>query len=135
MVDLVNVHPEIWKNCTAQLVNVISQVITQKKFEDATRTSATEVVLALSQHMPASLRKIEETKTMLFPALVQMMTEVEEDMNTWAASTDEKEIGLNDPHNTAINAINRLSMDLGEKTVMVTVSSLIQVCIKSEDWK
>ena len=62
---------------------------------------------------------------MFFPALFQMLTEVEEDMDTWATSTEEKEVGLNDPYNTAINAINKLSVDLGEKTVMAACSGLI----------
>jgi hypothetical protein len=43
--------------------------------------------------MPASLRKIDETKTMFIPALVQMLTEVEEDMDTWAEQKDEEEVG------------------------------------------
>jgi len=51
----------------------------QTSFEDSTRASATEVILALSNNMPASLRKIPETKSQLIPALAQMLTEVEED--------------------------------------------------------
>ena len=75
--------------------------------------------------MPASLRKIEETKTMLFPAFMSMLTEVEENMDVWTTTTDEKEIGQTDPYNTAVNAINRLSIDLGEKTVLAATTGLI----------
>lgn len=42
----------------------------QKTFEDGTRASASEVILALGQNLPASLRKVDETKTMFFPALI-----------------------------------------------------------------
>jgi hypothetical protein len=49
MNELTNIHPEIWKNTTNQLVNVISQVMSQKSFENGTRASAVEVVLALAQ--------------------------------------------------------------------------------------
>ena len=78
--------------------------------------------------MPASLRKAAaaETKTMLFPALVQMMTELDNDMDTWATSTDDEAAGQTDPYNTAVNAVNKLSVDLGEKTVMAATSGLIQ---------
>lgn len=76
--------------------------------------------------MPASLRKIDETKTMFIPALVQMLTEVEEDMNEWAQINEEKEVGNTDPYNTAVAAINRLSGDLGEKTMMPVCTALIQ---------
>jgi len=77
--------------------------------------------------MPASLRKLDEVKNLLLPALVQMLTEVEEDMDTWAESTDEKEaaVGNTDPYNVAINAINCISTDLGEKTILMPFSALI----------
>ena len=108
----------------------------QKGFEDGTRSAATEVILALSSQMPASLRKIEETRTQFLPALVQMLTEVVEDDETWAESTEEKEaaVGNTDPHNVAINAINCISNDLGEKIVMAPFSALVQSCIKSAKW-
>jgi hypothetical protein len=133
MHDLTTACPEIWKQATSQLVNVISQVMTQKNFENGTRSAATEVILALSREMPASIRKLEETKNMLLPALFQMLTEVEEDMDTWAESTDEKEaaVGNTDPYNVAVNAINCISTDLGEKTVLIPFTALIQNCIKS----
>jgi hypothetical protein len=85
--------------------------------------------------MPASLRKIDETKTLFIPALVQMLTEVEQDMDTWAQSVEEKENSSTDPFNTAVNAINRISNDLGEKTIMVPCSQIIQTCIKSAKWE
>lgn len=137
MHDLTTACPEIWKQATPQLVNVISQVMIQKNFENGTRSAATEVVLALSREMPASLRKVEETKSMFLPALVQMLTEVEEDMQTWAESTDEKEavVGNTDPHNVAINAINCISTDLGEKTILMPFSALIQNCIRNQKWQ
>jgi hypothetical protein len=77
--------------------------------------------------MPASLRKVDETRFMFIPALVQMLTEVEEDNEVWAETSDDKEGGVGniDPHSVAINAINQLSNDLGEKTIMATCSQLI----------
>lgn len=54
-----------------------------------------------------------------------MLTEVEEDDQTWATSIEEKEISSTDPHSIAVNAINRISSDLGEKTVLAPCTSLI----------
>lgn len=137
MIELTNTCPEIWKKCTSQLVNVISQIIMQKTFEDGTRSAATEVVLALSSQMPASLRKIEETKSMLLPAFVQMLTEVDDDLNVWGETPEEKEgaSGNTEPYHVAINAINCISNDLGEKNIMLPCSALIQQCRQSANWK
>ena len=120
MQELTNTCPEIWKKSASQLINVISQVINAKSFENGTRSAATEVVLALSSQMPAALRKADETKTLFIPALVGMLTEVEEDMDTWADQIDEKDgaVGSTEPHQVAVNAINSLSNDLGEKAVL-----------------
>mmetsp|Transcript_5143 Transcript_5143/g.3605 ORF Transcript_5143/g.3605 Transcript_5143/m.3605 type:complete len:117 (+) Transcript_5143:539-889(+) len=49
MEDLTKNHPEIWKGNTAQLVNVISQVMTTKDFDEGTRAAASEIVAALSE--------------------------------------------------------------------------------------
>lgn len=135
MIDLTNTHPEIFKNMTAKLVNVFSQVMIQSTFEDSTRSAATEVILSISNQMPASLRKIDEVKTMFIPALVKMMTEVENDESVWAETVENKESGTVDSFNTAVNAINRISMDLGEKTVLLACTPIIKSCITAEDWK
>lgn len=68
--EFTSTHPEVWKNNSGQLLNIISQVISTKSFEIGTRANATEVVLSLAKEMPAALRKAEETKTLLFPGLV-----------------------------------------------------------------
>jgi len=49
MEDLTKNHPEIWKSNTAQLVNVISQVMQTKDFEEGTRAAAAEILAALSE--------------------------------------------------------------------------------------
>ena len=82
--ELTSAHPEVWKNATPPLVNLISEVCSVKDFEDGTRSAAIEVILSLSAEMPASLRKIDETKTKFFPSLVKMLMEGENDLDTWA---------------------------------------------------
>ena len=75
--ELTSAHPEVWKDTTSQLLNVMSQVITQTTFEQGTRAAAVEVILSLSEQMSAALRKAPETKSQVFPALTSMLMEVE----------------------------------------------------------
>ena len=116
-------------------MNVVAQVMSQASFEQGTRSTATEVVLALSAQMPAVLRKTEETMSMFLPALVKMLTEVEEDEGVWADTEEEKEMSGTDPYSTAVNAINRVSVDLGEKCILGPCSVLIQAAVKSDKWQ
>lgn len=62
-----------------------------------------------------------------------MLTEVEEELEVWSESTEEKE--STQPYHVAVNAVNCLSNDLGEKTVLVPFSSLVQACVKSPRWQ
>lgn len=62
---------------------------------------------------------------MFIPAIINMLTEVEEEMDAWAETNEEKESGNTDPYNTGVSAINRLSMDLGEKTMLPVCSMFI----------
>jgi len=87
--ELTGVHPDIWKSQTSQLLNVISQIMLQKQFEDATRAAAVEVVVSVAREVPACLRKSEEVKTMFFPNLISMMMEVQEDYAQWASTPEE----------------------------------------------
>ena len=48
MIELTNIHPEIWKQSVAQLTNVASHIITTNSFEDTTRGSAVEIMSTLS---------------------------------------------------------------------------------------
>jgi hypothetical protein len=48
MVDLTKTHPTCWKDTGADLVNVMSNVMTMTDFEEGTRSQAAEVVLTLS---------------------------------------------------------------------------------------
>lgn len=74
---------------------------------------------------------------MFIPALVSMLTEVEEDQEAWAEQIEEKDgaVGSTEPHQVAVNAINSLSNDLGEKPVLAACSGLIQVCVTSAEWQ
>ena len=85
--------------------------------------------------MPASIRKAKQLQTQLFPAYVKLLTEVEEDEQTWAETNDENNVGNTDPFNTGVNAINTLSVNLGEKTIMPLAQGMVTQLIKSENWK
>lgn len=132
--ELTGAHPEVWKSNTSKLLNVVSQVIMHKEFEAGTRSAAVEVVLALSEEMPASLRKAPETTTSFFPALVSMLTEVEEDDETWADEAENKDMLGSDPHSTAVQAISRFCRDIGEKKTLEAAQPLIGKCIQSQNW-
>lgn len=81
--------------------------------------------------MPAALRKANETQNAFFPALVSMLTEVEEDEQTWAESIENKDMLGSDPFSTAVSALTRFCKDIGDKKTAEAAQPLIAKCIQS----
>ena len=125
LADLTGAHPEVWKSTTAPLVKLVSEVCSHTDFEDGTRSAAIEVLLSLSAEMPAALRKIQETKTLFFPALVKMLMEDDRDDETWAEEVDDADKLATDPVSTASSSLQRFAADLGEKTTLAAVTPII----------
>jgi hypothetical protein len=64
-----------------------------------------------------------------------MLEEVEDDTETWADTTEEDEISATGPASTAMDAIRRLALDLGEKTTIAVAQPLIAANIAKENWQ
>ena len=90
MIELTATHGDIWKACLPILIGVVSEVIKHKDFEEATRSSALEMITSLAENMAALLRKeLDQLNTVFFPALALMMTElVHADLQAWLAEED-----------------------------------------------
>ena len=83
-VDLTQMHPQFLKDELKTLVKIISDIVRAKDFETGTRTQASEIVLNLTDDMPAMMRNVPEMKSEFFPAIVQLVTECEMDNQIWA---------------------------------------------------
>jgi hypothetical protein len=90
LVDLSKTHPHFWKDQIQQLVIIVSDIVKARHFEDGTRSQAAEVVLTLSESVPATVRKIQEVKNLFFPALIEMIACCEEDESVWNESADDE---------------------------------------------
>lgn len=134
LVDLTQMHSQFWKDSISPLVKIVSDIVRVKDFEHGTRAQAAEVVLNLTEQMPAMMRKAPEMKSEFFPAIVQLVTECEEDTEVWAKSTDD-ELGTgSDAYSTGVSAIARLSLQMKEKFTIDASASLIQSCLAHADW-
>lgn len=132
--ELTNAHAEIWKN-PAELLKIISEVMKFDKFEDGTRSAATEVLLALSSNMPAVLRKADNMKTHVFPALASMLMEVEQDQATWEDMEEDVDMVGRDPVTTSMSSLMRLCEDLGSKTTIACTDVIIEELLSGSEWQ
>ena len=128
-------HSQFWKDSLTPLVKIVSDIVRVNDFEHGTRTQASEIVLNLTEQMPAMMRKVPEMKSEFFPAIVKLVTECEEDMDVWSKSTDD-ELGTgSDAYSAGVSAVARLSLQMKEKFTLDASASLIQSCLDHADWK
>lgn len=108
MIELTQLHGEIWTSCIPKLIFVTSQVMKNRDFEDATRQSALEILNTLSETNASSLRKHQtDLNDHLFPAIAYMMTEVTngDDLDAWFAEEDTELQAKNDPASVAADSL------------------------------
>ena len=137
MIDMAEFHQEIFKDYGTVLVDVISQIMLNKDFEDGTRSNAKEILLSLADKAPAMVRKIENVKTQFYPALFEMITEVPfaDDLKAWAEENEEEVVTRTDPHGVAREALIRFARIIGEQVTIEASSELIKQGIIDSDWK
>ena len=101
--------PEFFKEAAATVVKIVSDVARNDEFEESTKSQACEIVLNMTEKMPAVLRKVNEVKTDFWPALMQLLARCEVDMETWEASLDDEMGTKSDAYSTAVSSIGRIS--------------------------
>lgn len=137
LVDLTQQVPTYFQgeHTVAFLTKVVGDIARTTDFEEATRTQACEVVLNMTESSPAIMRKVAEVKSVFLPALVQLLTECEQDMEAWEASVDDEAGTRSDPYATGVSSISRLATQLKEKFTIDATSTIIPECLNQADWK
>jgi hypothetical protein len=134
-VNLAQTHAVFLQDNIPQLVKIISDIIKMKDFEEGTRSQATEVVLTLAEQVPATLRKEQAIKSDFYPALIQMLTECEEDMDAWTETADDEFGAGNDIYSTGVSSIERLAVQMKENVTLQACGPVISQCLEHQDWK
>lgn len=134
MQELTSAHPEVWKNISSQLMDIVNKVASFKDFEDGTRACAIELGLALAEEMPSALRKSQDATKSFLMTLFEMLKEVEEDEATWAETVEDPDKLSTDSVSTASQAIVRLAKNVGEKTIVTICQPIIMENVNQDIW-
>jgi hypothetical protein len=135
LVSLAQTHPQFMSSKITEIVKIISDIIKMKDFEEGTRSQAAEVVLTLAEEVPAAMRKEKLISSDFFPALIQMTTECEEDMDTWTETVDDESGTGTDVYSTGVASIERLASQMKEKITLEACGPFISQCLAHQDWK
>lgn len=135
LTELTGMQPDIWNKYLSDIFVICSQIANAKQFQEKTRSEAIELLLIIAGNKKQEVRKLEEVKTQFFPALLQMMAEVEHKDNLAAWTADEADDTTKiDPSSSASSAVSRLAEALGGKATIALCDTHIMGYMKSEDW-
>jgi hypothetical protein len=135
LVSLAQTHPQFLSHQITQVVKIVSDIVKMKDFEDGTRSQAAEVVLTLAEEVPATVRKEALVKSDFFPALIQMVTECEEDMDAWTESVADEFGTGNGVYSAGVASIERLSNQMKHAVTLEACGPVISQCLAHQDWK
>lgn len=124
IIELTQVHGEIWEKSCGKLIFVMSEVMKANNFEPSTRQSAVEIITTLAEEMASMLRKqTEGIKEHLFPAMFQMIAEPElqDELDEWYEQENVEDIAKNDPSSVAKTALDRIASAIGEKQTLANI--------------
>ena len=139
MTHLCEFHPALFETHLSGIITIVSQVMTNSEFDEDTRSIAAEMIVALAAAYPALVRRLDDVKTTFFPAIFQMIADVElkddSELQEWSEKRELDDISRTDPHGVGKQILGRFAADIGEKTTISATSDLIKEAITNEDWK
>lgn len=135
LVELAESCPKFLRSNLENVFEMCIKAFNDEEIEDSWRHLALEVMVSLAENAPAMVRnKAEKYVIVLIPMILQMMTDLEEDMS-WSVSDDVDEDDTNDNNIIAESALDRLACGLGGKSVLPHIISTIPGMLLHVDWK
>ncbi|KAK2719944.1 importin-5-like [Artemia franciscana] len=135
LVDIAENTPKFLRPHLSGVIDLCMKAVQETSLEDSWRHLALEVVVTLSETVPATVRKMALSH---IPGLVQtllvMMTDIEEDEN-WATSDEVTDEDSDDNAVVAESSLDRIACALGGKTVLPHIVSALPNMMGSADWK
>ncbi|KJE88836.1 hypothetical protein CAOG_00415 [Capsaspora owczarzaki ATCC 30864] len=139
LIELAEHSPTSFRNCFAEVVNtLVAAAGNTAQLEDGTRHLCVELLVTFAERHPGMCRRFEGFAGVVVPVLLQMMVEYDESEQAavaWAASNSEV---AEDEDETAIvgeQALDRIAVALGGKTLISAVLAPISQMLQSQDWR
>lgn len=134
-VDLAELSPGFLKPYINNIVPAMVTIATATNLEDATRQLGVEFLITFAENKPAWARKYPKFVETILPILVNMMLEVEETPEAeWNLGENEDEVDITNS-DVAEEALDRISIALGGKSLVPMLFGAIPQLMQSTDWK
>nr|CCA16520.1 importinlike protein putative [Albugo laibachii Nc14] len=139
-IQVAEAHPKFFKSALEQLGNAMLVIMTSQEMSPETRDLALELVVTICENASGTVRKSSQFIQMLLPTTLQLICEVEDDPE-WKLKFDSPDMYMesHDDENivseAGANAITRLSIALGGKSILPVVIPVIRSYLADQDWR
>ncbi|KAJ3022606.1 UNVERIFIED_CONTAM: hypothetical protein HDU68_009027, partial [Siphonaria sp. JEL0065] len=136
LIELAEADPKLFRIHLPHLIEFVSTVMQNEELDSPTRQTAVELLIALAESRPGMIRKLPQFTATIVPILLSWMAKIE-DSPTWYNTED---LSQDDDDNDedyvfAEQAIDRLSIALGGKTMLSIAFNLIPKLLGSTEWQ
>ncbi|KAI9345625.1 armadillo-type protein [Obelidium mucronatum] len=136
LIELAEADPKLFRIHLPHLIEFVSSVMQNGELDSPTRQTAVELLIALAEARPGMIRKLPQFAATIVPILLSWMAKIE-DSQSWYTTED---LSQDDDDNDedyvfAEQAIDRLSIALGGKTMLSIAFNLIPKLLGSPEWQ
>ncbi|KAJ3075622.1 hypothetical protein HDU98_007434 [Podochytrium sp. JEL0797] len=136
LIELAEADPRLFRVHLPSLIDFVATVMQNQDLDSPTRQTAVELLIALAEARPGMIRKLPQFTQTIVPILLSWMAQIE-DNESWYTTED---LSQDDDDNDedyvfGEQAIDRLSIALGGKTMLTIAFTLIPKLLGSPDWK
>lgn len=134
LVSIAQVQPMFFRGALDVMAGAMLSVAAYDGLEFSTRVMALELLITISETAPALARRCQPLVQGVFPLAFQVMLEVEEEEDEWAAGKYSEE-PCDDNSSAGEEAVERLAAGLGGRVAVEPVLRLVQTYSSSSSWR
>ncbi|RKO92447.1 armadillo-type protein [Blyttiomyces helicus] len=133
LMDLAGEYPALLRSVLPDLVEFVANIMRNANLEDNTRKSAVELLVIIAEANPGMVRKQQVFVNTLVPILLEWISTIEEDED-WYTTDDIDDDDNEDFNMIAAQALDRLAISLGGKTLLPIIFAHVPPMLSDESW-
>ena len=133
VIELIDMDARFLRSQIAAIADLMLQICSTAELEDSTRQLGMEFLVALAEKSPGLARKMKLVDQ-VFPMALNFMLTIEDDED-WEGHDDDNEDEEYTNYDVGEEALDRLAMSVGGKSVLPIANNVMQQFLTNADWR
>ena len=133
LIELVDLDPKFLRSQIAAIADLMLQICNTADLDDSTRQLGMEFLVSVAEKSPGLARKMKLVDQ-VFPMALNFMLTIEED-EEWESHDDDNEDEEYSNYDVGEEALDRIAMAVGGKSVLPVANAILQQFLSNADWR